>query len=181
VGLAAVEMSLAAACGLASSGEGAVGRPDASDPDGSNMIVAACGTACSGDDGSVRESGSSIGSPLAPDDASGDAAGGDAVAVDPAVVDAASDAVMAERDPDAADCNACIAQLCGGPCAEGSVCQLYLTCIVLCAVSDGSSCTDDCNAAYPTGPLVAACELACGIQCAATAGGAVPDAATATD
>lgn len=79
---------------------------------------------------------------------------------------------------DAAACTDTCMQTCG-PCAPGSVCELYLSCLVGCGFSDAAFCTDGCASLYPTGPFVAACALACDAECASSGGG--DDAATGDD
>jgi hypothetical protein len=180
-GLVAAAVSLLGACGLASSGEGSVAGQRAADGAAPEWDSAVCGSGCAADDGSLATLG-------APDDAFPGSdhraptvreAGGDGSAVLDAGADASVDSGVTPLDGTAGGCNdTCVNQMCGGPCAPGSTCELYLACLILCGSGNSSSCSSQCNSTYPTGPLVAACAIACGAQCAASSGS---DAASGND
>lgn len=171
---AAIAVALAIGCGLASSGNG---PPLDRDPDGApddalgaaDGAVTAC-TMCSSGTDAEHESWE----PENVDGVDGPAAD---VPEASAPVDAGSE-VEAET---ASQCNAsCLANTCGGGCDQGSLCEQYFTCLVLCGFSDSATCTDVCNSQYPTAPFVAACAIACAAQCASSSG-AGPDATAPAD
>lgn len=163
-----IAVPLTNACGLEGSGEATIDldADRAGAGDGGGVDCAAC---AAGDDTS----------PSSPNDGPGNDGPGDSL---PESALSLFNDSGGPAEADAADCNdLCVASTCGGPCSPGSVCQLYLSCLLSCGFSDSAFCSDDCETQYPTGPLLAACTIACGAECVSSSGGGGYDASTSRD